>query len=99
MIIHQAALFLGLFAAPAALLVLGHGFRRRSAREHRVFWGGVIGFAAGTALMVGFGTFPPVGWGAEPSLRLWIVYWAPVVLTSLGAVVASMRRPNSPEAP
>jgi hypothetical protein len=98
MIIHQAALLLGLFGAPAVLLVLGHGFRRRSARARRAFWGGVIGFGAGTALTVGFGTFPPVGWGEDPSLRLWAVYWAPGALTFIGAITASLLRLDPPEA-
>lgn len=82
----QAALLAGLFLAPALLLWLGHGFRRRSGRWRRVFWGAVIGHTLAMLLMTVAALYPPVEWGGEGFWRDFAVHWS----LALGAIVGAL---------
>lgn len=81
-------LLLGLFAAPALLLWLGHRLRRRSAPWRAVFWGGVIGHSVGMLVTLAAAHYPPVLWGGG-GWREAMVYGAMLVGTVLGAAAGA----------
>lgn len=73
---HGAALLLGLFGAPTFLLFLGHGFRARSRRARRLFWGGVAGHSLGIVAATVAMVAPPVWWAGGGDGRVLVVHWA-----------------------
>lgn len=99
----QGALLLGLFAAPAALLVLGGALRRRGPAARGAFWGGVAGHALGLAVTLAATLYPPVPWEGAP-WREAAVYGGPaagaLLGVALGTALGRRRRPcAAPHAP
>ena len=82
------AMLLGVFVVPAALLWMGHRFRRRSARWRAAFWGGVIGHLA--ALVIGSlaAMIPPEEWAPTDMWRGLLGFWSFVLFPLLGAAAA-----------
>lgn len=85
-----AAMLLGVFVVPAALLWLGHRLRRRSPRARAVFWGAVIGHIAAMAC-AHVALMPPEEWGPGDHLRGALGLWSFLVLPVLGGVIGLMR--------
>lgn len=85
---------LGLFAAPAVLLWLGHRLRGRGAAAFGAFWGGVIGHSLALVAVLVAAHWPPVLW-VEGSLRAGIVFGsllgASILGAGIGAAVAVAR--------
>ena len=85
-----AAMLLGIFVVPAALLWAGHHLRRRSPRIQGAFWGGLVGHvvavAAGLAAM-----FPAAEWADGDALRGALGFWSWLVLPAVGAAVGLAR--------
>jgi len=86
----SAALLAGFFLAPALLLVLGHGLRKRVPRARYRFWGGIVGYLLGVVVAVLAMMIPPTGWAGEGGLRSSMVHWAMVTGCLLGVFVGSL---------
>ena len=87
-----AAMLVGIFVVPAALLWIGHRFRRRSARWRAAFWGGVIGHLA--ALVIGSvaAMIPPEEWAPTDMWRGALGFWSFALFPLVGAAIATMMR-------
>ncbi|HEX3157765.1 MAG TPA: hypothetical protein VHQ45_04570 [Gemmatimonadaceae bacterium] len=83
---HHLALLLGLFAAPALMLQLGHRLQRRSARERGMFWGLVIGHSLGAAVASVALFLPPEFWALDASLRTIAAFWGMLAGGALGLI-------------
>jgi hypothetical protein len=97
MTIGSLALLLGIFGVPVALLWAGHRLRRRSARWHAAFWGGVAGHLA--ALVIGSvaAVVPAEQWAPTDLWRGALGLWSFLVLPALGAAVGVMRAARRPQ--
>lgn len=87
----KLAFLLGLFVVPLALLVAGHGFRRRSAHTRVLFWGAVIGYTTGVLLATTLALVPAVQWPAAPAPRTFLVHWGMLLGTLLGTAAGWLR--------
>lgn len=86
-----AALLLGLFLVPAALLWSGHRLRRRSPRWRSVFWGALAGYALGSLLAIVAGLIPPAEWASDDRMRGLLGFWSLLLLPALGAAIGAVR--------
>lgn len=82
-------LLAGFFIAPALLLWLGHGLRRRTARARRAFWGGVIGHSLGMLVTLIAAHSPANPW-SEGGWRSAAVHGAMLAGALLGAALGAM---------
>ncbi|MBT8338153.1 MAG: hypothetical protein KJO11_16310 [Gemmatimonadetes bacterium] len=82
-------LLLTQLTAPVTLLWLGHGYRNRSPRAKRFFWGGIVGYLAAIAGVTVLLLLPPVFWGSDGGLRWLAIQGAPLVLPATAAAVWS----------
>ena len=91
------ALLAGLFVAPALLLWLGHGLRRRPERWRRAFWGAVAGHSVGMLLTLGASHYPPVHWAGGSGWRDAAVHGSMLLGAVLGgAIGAALPRRSRP---
>lgn len=97
MTIGSLVMLLGIFGVPVALLWAGHRMRRRSARWHAAFWGGVAGHLA--ALVIGSvaAVVPAEQWAPTDLLRGASGLWSFLVLPAIGAALGAVRPPRGPE--
>ncbi len=79
---------LGLFAAPAVLLWLGHRLRGRGAAAFGAFWGGVVGHTLALVAMLITAHWPPVLW-VEGSVREGIIFVSLLTASILGAAIGA----------
>jgi hypothetical protein len=86
-----AAMLLGVFAVPAALLWMGHRLRRRPAAWRNVFWGALAGHVAAMVLGLIFGMTPPEEWSDTDYLRGAMAFWSFVVLPLVGGAAGWLR--------
>jgi hypothetical protein len=89
-VIGSSAFTIGLYVAPLALLALGHGLRRRSARARAAFWGAVIGYGIGAIVTAVITVLPPYYWGGGSVLRELVVHWSLVVPTAVGLLLGGL---------
>lgn len=82
-----AAMMLGVFGVPAALLWAGHKMRRRSRAWHRAFWGAITGHLA--ALVIGSlaAMLPPETWAPADRVRGFLGFWSFLLFPAVGALV------------
>lgn len=85
-----AAMLLGVFGVPVALLVIGHRFRRRSPRVRAAFWGAVTGHLV--AIVVGSlaAMLPPEEWASGDTWRGAFGLWSFALFPLVGAAVATI---------
>jgi hypothetical protein len=82
---------IGLYVVPLAILALGHGLRRRSARARAAFWGAVVGYGVGALVTSAITVLPPYYWGGGSVLRELVVHWSLVIPTVIGLLVGALR--------
>ena len=87
---HHLALLLGLFAAPALMLQLGHRLQRRSAQQRAMFWGLVIGHSLGAIVACMALFLPPEFWTLDASRRTILAFWGMAAGSALGLVAGRM---------
>lgn len=92
--LQQAALLIGLFGVPIALLVFGNRIRRASRRRHRFFWGAVLGHCVASLLALGASLVPPSGWTSTDTVRAVLGVWTLIALPVIGALVAMATTPR-----
>lgn len=89
------AMLLGVFVVPVLLLRLGHRLRRRTARQHRIFWGALTGHLVSMPIAMLAAMLPPAEWSPADVVRgalgLWFPLVAPLIGAALGAVLAGRR--------
>jgi hypothetical protein len=94
----RIALLLGILGAPAVLLVLGHHLRRRTTKNKRLFWGGVIGHTVGLLTTLVAMMAPPVAWSEGDQVRSLLVHWSMIGGFAAGmAIAAIVRRGRAPQ--
>ena len=86
-----AAMLLGVFVVPTALLWLGHRLRRRRAAARGAFWGAMAGHLAAIVLGLTFGMLPPEEWSPDDRVRGAVAFWSFLVLPLLGGVAGWLR--------
>ncbi len=91
-----AALLIGLFAVPFALLWSGHRLRRRSQRHRAVFWGALIGHLVASSIALFLSMYSATEWAATDFWRGFGGYWLPVLLPAFGAAIGALRRATAP---
>ncbi len=84
-------MLLGVFVVPALLLVLGHKFRRRSARVQGLFWGALAGHLVAMVVGTAAGLMPPEAWQPDDVMRGALSIWSFVLLPVVGGVVGLLR--------
>lgn len=96
MTLGSFAMLLGIFGVPAVLLWAGHRLRRRSARWHAAFWGGVIGHVA--ALLIGSvaAIVPAEQWAPTDLWRGALGLWSFLVLPAIGAMAGALTARTRP---
>jgi len=82
-----AAMLLGLFGVPAALLWAGHRLRRRSPRWRSAFWGALIAHVAIAPVAMAAAMIPPAEWRPDDTLRGLLGFWSLLLVPLVGAVV------------
>jgi hypothetical protein len=87
--IGLAALLLGLFAAPAALLWAGHRLRRRSARWRAAFWGALLAHTLAAIPTLAVALYPAAAWSSGDRWRGLLGYWSLLIAAPTGAVVGA----------
>jgi hypothetical protein len=87
-----ALLLLTQLTAPVTLLWLGHGYRNRSRRAKRFFWGGIVGYLAAIVGVTVLLLLPPVFWGSDGGLRWLAIQATPLILPAASAAVWSLAR-------
>lgn len=92
MTLGVAALLLGAFVVPAALLGLGHRLRRRPPRWRHAFWGGLIGHVAAIVVGALATMLPPEEWAANDYVRGAAAFWSFLLLPLVGALLGSLRK-------
>ncbi len=92
-----AALLIGLFAIPLALLWGGHRLRRRDNRYRAAFWGALIGHIVASTFALVLGMYPATEWAATDFWRGFGGYWLPVLLPVVGAATGALRIRPKPE--
>lgn len=90
MTVGSLAMLLGIFGVPVVLLGAGHRLRRRSARWHAAFWGGVAGHVA--ALVIGSvaAVVPAEQWAPTDLWRGALGLWSFLVLPAIGAMAGAL---------
>jgi RsiW-degrading membrane proteinase PrsW (M82 family) len=86
-----AAMLLGVFVVPGALVWLGHRLRRRPPAWRGAFWGALVGHVIALALGLTFGMIPPEEWSRDDRLRGAFAFWSFLVLPLLGGAVGWLR--------
>ena len=91
MTLGAVALLLGIFGVPVVLLWAGHRMRRRSARWHAAFWGGIAGHLI--ALVVGSmaAMTPAEQWAPADVWRGALGLWSFLLLPAVGAAIGVAR--------
>ena len=84
-----AAMLLGVFAVPAALLWAGHRLRRRSARFRAAFWGALVGHVVAMVVGSAAAMTPPEEWASTDRWRGLLGFWSFVLLPAVGAVLGA----------
>ena len=87
----SVVLLLGIFGVPMVLLWAGHRMRRRSARWHAAFWGGIAGHLV--ALVVGSvaAMTPAEQWAPADVWRGALGLWSFLILPAIGAAIGVVR--------
>jgi hypothetical protein len=91
MSIGIAAMLLGVFGVPIALVWAGHRLRRRSRRWRAMFWGALSGYGAAIVLALIASMVPPENWSAQDRLRGLAGFWSLLVLPVLGIIAGVIR--------
>ena len=91
-----AALVIGLYAVPLALLWSGHRLRRRARPYRAAFWGALIGHLAASSIALFLSMFPATEWTATDFWRGFGGYWLPVLLPALGSAIGALRHTSAP---
>lgn len=76
----------GLFIVPLLLLMLGHKFRRRTAKQRAVFWWALSGHILAILLATFAAFWPPAFWAATDTARGFMGFWAFLLLPLAGAI-------------
>lgn len=84
----NVALLLGFFAAPLALLALGHRLRDRTYIQRRAFWGGVIGHTMALLVAVVALHYPAMVWSG--GVRTFAVFWLMLAAAAAGALLGAV---------
>ena len=87
-----AAMLLGVFVVPGALVWLGHRLRRRPAPVRGAFWGALVGHVIALVVGLAFGMTPPEEWAPDDRVRGAFALWSFLVLPILGGAIGWMRR-------
>ncbi len=87
----SAAMLLGIFGVPMVLLWAGHRLRRRSARWHAAFWGGIAGHVVAIVIGSVAAMIPAEQWAAADVWRGAIGLWSFLVLPAVGAAIGTAR--------
>ncbi len=87
----NVVLLIGIFVVPIAALWLGHGFRDRTPRQRRIFWGMVIGYSIGLVLVSLALMADPVLWTEGEPMRSALVYWGLLASAVVGALAGFLR--------
>lgn len=95
MTLGLAAMLLGAFGVPAALLWAGHRFRKRSPRRRAAFWGGVVGHIIAIVIGSIAAMTPAATWAPTDVWRGAIGFWSFALLPLAGAVVGALRAKSS----
>lgn len=90
MTVGTAAMLLGIFGVPIVLLWAGHRMRRRTARWHAAFWGGVIGHLASLVIGSIAAMTPAEQWAPTDTWRGALGLWSFLVLPTVGAMVGAI---------
>lgn len=90
MTISALALLAGLSIAPLAMLWLGHRLRDHGPRRRSVFVGVLVGYAAGTAVLLWAAFVPPVAWAGEGTWRHAAVHWSLLAGAAAGAIIGAL---------
>lgn len=94
-----AAMLVGLFGVPAALLWLGHRLRRRPSAWQGAFWGALVGHLVALPLAVGAALWPPVAWAPTDVVRGALGLWTLALLPLLGGALGALARRSRPVGP
>lgn len=86
-----AAMLLGLFGVPVALLWAGHRLRRRSARWRSAFWGALLAHLGVAPVVLWVSMVPPAEWSAADGWRGAAGLWAMLVVPVIGGIVGLAR--------
>ena len=86
------ALLIGLFVIPVALLALGHRLRRRPPALRAVYWGGLVGYLAGSLAALWVGMVPASEWSGADTMRGLLGYWGLIICPIIGALAALVFR-------
>ena len=90
-----AVLLLGIFGVPMVLLWAGHRMRRRSARWHAAFWGGIAGHLVALVIGTVAAMMPAEQWAPTDVWRGALGLWSFLVLPAIGAAMGAVREGRS----
>ncbi len=101
MTLGLAAMLVGAFGVPAALLWTGHRLRMRSPRRQAAFWGALAGHVVAVPVATAAALLPPAEWAPTDALRgalgFWLLLHGPAPGADDGVLVAAaLRRPGRP---
>lgn len=88
MSLGTVALLLGLFVVPLGLLALGHRLRRRTRAQRAVYWGGLVGYLAGSLAALWVGMVPAAEWSGTDTVRGLLGYGGLIIGPIVGALAA-----------
>ena len=91
MTLGLAAMLLGVFVVPTALLWMGHRLRRRPPRWRSMFWGAVIGHVIAMVIGLIWAMMPPEEWAPTDHVRGALAFWSFLVLPLVGGAMGWMR--------
>lgn len=86
-----AAMLLGVFVVPGALVWMGHRLRRRPPAWRGMFWGALVGHVAALVAGLAFGMVPPEEWAPDDRVRGAFALWSFLVLPLIGAAIGWIR--------
>jgi hypothetical protein len=89
-----AAMLLGIFAVPGALLWLGHRLRRRSPFQRAIFWGALVGYFVAASLALYAAMVPAAMWSADDTVRGLVGFWSFLIGPVVGGLIAAVRAPS-----
>ena len=84
------AMLLGVFVVPVLLLRGGHRLRRRTTRQHRIFWGALTGHLIAIPIAMLAAMIPPAEWSGADTVRGALGLWLPLVAPLVGAVIGAL---------